>query len=227
MTTVATPARTTTTPAALPGRRTAVLGLTVGSVLNTAEAVLAQFLPERPDSVADELRLVGEHAALYGTRALLGALAVPFMLVGFLAAARLLATHARRTGWAAGSLLAVGMWGFAGVHVLALLPLPLATGGSPGAAAVAEQLQSSAALGAVTYLPFLAGTVLGMLVLCAGLLRTGAVPRWIPATWLVFLVLDFTVGAVGPVDPHWLFLAGALGLAAHVARSGDTAPRGA
>jgi hypothetical protein len=34
------------------------------------------------------------------------------------------------------------------------------------------------------------------------------------------------VGAVGPVDPHWLWLAGALGLAAHVARSGSVARSG-
>ncbi|MPQ99334.1 hypothetical protein GB931_15695 [Modestobacter sp. I12A-02628] len=223
MTTLASPTRTAPAPAALPGRRLAVVGLAVGAALNTTEAVLAQFLPERPDSIAEELRLVAEHSTLYGARAVIGTLAVPFMLVGFLAAARLLAARARRTGWTAGSLLAVGMWGFAGVHVLALLSLPLATGGVPGAAAVAEELQSSAPLGALTYLPFLAGTVLGMLVLCVGLLRTGAVARWIPATWLVFLALDFTIGAVGPVDPHWLFLAGALGLAREIARG--TAPR--
>ncbi len=37
--------------------------------------------------------------------------------------------------------------------------------------------------------------------------------------WLLFIVVDFTVGAVGPVDPHWLFLAGSVGAAVAVLRS--------
>ncbi|WP_448614436.1 hypothetical protein [Modestobacter sp. URMC 112] len=212
---------TPTAPPALPGRRLAAVGLVVGATLNTAEAVLAQFLPAKPDQVADQLRLVAENAPLYGTRAVLGTLAVPFMLIGFLAAARVLAGRAPRAGAAAGTLLAAGMWGFVGIHVLGLLQLPASRGDVPAAAAVLEGAQSSPVLACLFLLPFLAGTVLGMLVLTGGLLRTRAVPRWIPATWLVFLLLDFTVGAVGPVDPHWLFLAGALGLAAHLTRRGD------
>ncbi|GAB7191900.1 hypothetical protein NUM3379_26080 [Kineococcus sp. NUM-3379] len=237
MTTTATtpaPTSTGTAPAAparpgriIPvGRRLAVVGLVGGAVLNTTEAVLGQFLPARPETVLESLRLVGEHPVLFGTRAVLGTLAVPLMAVGFLAAARLLLTRAPRTAVAAGALLLAGMWGFLGMHVVMLLELPAsASRDLPAAAAVLEQVQSSPVLGALFLVPFLAGCVLGMLVLTAGMLRTGGVPRWIPATWLVFLVVDFTVGAVGPVDPHWLFLAGALGLAHHVLRAGDAAWR--
>ena len=216
-----------TAPPALPGRRLAAVALVVGATLNTAEAVLAQFLPARPEQLSDQLRLVAENAPLYGTRAVLGTLAVPFMVIAFLGAARLLATRAPRTGAAAGTLLAAGMWGFVGVHVLGLLQLPASRGDIPAAAAVLEGVQSSPVLAGLFLLPFLAGTVLGMLVLTGGLLRTGAVPRWIPATWLAFLLLDFSVGAVGPVDPHWLFLAGAVGLAAHLTRRTDTRAIGA
>jgi hypothetical protein len=49
------------------------------------------------------------------------------------------------------------------------------------------------------------------------------VPRWIPATWVAFIVLDFSIGAVGPVDPHWLYFLGAVGLAVHLARDGGRA----
>jgi hypothetical protein len=63
-----------------------------------------------------------------------------------------------------------------------------------------------------------------MLTLTIGLLVKGCgVPRWIPGAWLVFIVLDFSVGGVGPVDPHWLYLAGAVGLAVHLARDGGRA----
>ncbi len=209
-----------------PGRRLAVTGLLVGATLNTTEAVLGQFLPARPEGLEDQLRLVAEHSTLYGVRAVLGTLAVPFMVIGFLAAARLLAERARRTGRFAGTALVAGMWGFVGIHLMGLLQLPASGSADLGAAArVLEAAQSSPVLGALFLLPFLAGTVLGMLVLTVGLLRTGAVPRWIPAVWLVFLLIDFSVGAVGPVDPHWLYLVGAAGLAAHVARAGEAIRR--
>ncbi len=211
-------------PVAPVGRRLAVVGLLVGAVLNTAEAVLAQVLPARPDAVEDQLRLVSENATLFGVRAVAGTLAIPFMVVAFLAAARLLATRARRTAIAAGALLVAGMWGFLGIHVLGLLQLPASS--SPDLSAAAHLLsaaEASPVLIALFLVPFLLGTTVGMILLTVGLLRTGVVARWIPAAWLVFIVLDFSIGAVGPVDPHWLWLAGAVGMAAHVARQGYTA----
>ena len=42
--------------------------------------------------------------------------------------------------------------------------------------------------------------------------------------WLVFIVVDFTVGPLGPVDPHWLYLAGAVGIGAHLLRRGSSRP---
>ena len=63
-----------------------------------------------------------------------------------------------------------------------------------------------------------------MLTLSIGLLVKGAgVPRWIPASWLAFILLDFSIGAVGPVDPHWLYLLGAVGFAVHLGRDGGRA----
>jgi hypothetical protein len=220
------PSRTTDVPTGQPtvapvGRRLAVTGLVVGAGLNTAEAVLLQLLPDRPEGTADQLRLVAENAGLFGTRAVLGTLAVPFMVVAFLAAARLLALRARRTAFAAGTLLVTGMWGFLGMHVLGLQQLPASTLEDPAAAAaVLDTAQSSPVLAALFLVPFLAGCVLGLVLLTVGMLRTGVVARWIPATWLAFVLLDFSVGSVGPVDPHWLWLAGAVGMAGHVVRHG-------
>ncbi len=217
----ATGARPAITPV---GRRLAVTGLVVGAVLNTAEALLAQALPARPEGLEDQLRLVSEHSTLYGVRAVLGTVAIPFMAIAFLAAARLLAERARRTAIAAGTLLLAGMWGFVGIHLLGLLQLPAAQDPAAGAT-VLEAAQGSPVLASLFLVPFLVGTALGMVVLTGGLLWTGLVARWIPAAWLVFILIDFSVGAVGPVDPHWLWLAGALGLAVHVARHGLSATR--
>lgn len=201
------------------GRRLAVAGLVLGSVLNTAEALLGQALPTRLEGLEDQLRLVAENSTVYGVRAVIGTVAVPFMAIAFLAAARVLAERARRTAIVAGSLLLTGMWGFVGIHLLALLQLP-GSQDPAGSAGFFEAAQSSPVLGALFLAPFLIGTALGMVVLTVGMLATGVVARWIPAFWLVFIAIDFSVGPVGQVDPHWLWLIGAFGLAAHIARHG-------
>ncbi|MGY1770280.1 hypothetical protein [Blastococcus sp. SYSU D00813] len=217
------PAPPASAPSALPGRRLAVAGLVVGAVLNTAEAVLLQFLPERPAELVDQLPLVADHLPLFGTRLVVGTLAIPFMVIAFLAAARVLATRARRTAAVAGTLLAAGMWGFVGIHLLGLLQVPASAAEEPAAAAaLLADVESHPLFLLLFLLPFLAGSALGMVVLTVGLLVTRVVPRWIAAAWLVFVLLDFSVGAVGPVDPHWLWLAGALGLAGHLARAPRT-----
>ena len=96
--------------------------------------------------------------------------------------------------------------------------------GGMAAAEWMHGLDSSPLLAVVFGIPFMAGCVLGMLTLTIGLLVKGAgVPRWIPAAWLAFIVLDFSIGGVGPVDPHWLYFAGAVGLAHHVTRDGGRA----
>lgn len=202
------------------GRRLAATALVVGATLNTAEAVLGQLLPAKPESVAEQVRLVGENTALFGTRAVIGTLAVPLMAVAFLAVAQRLSVRAPRTGAVAGVALLAGMWGFVGIHVVGLLQLPAASLADPAAgAALLEAAQQDPVLGLMFMAPFLLGCTIGMLTLGVGLLRAGVGPRWVAAAWLVFIVLDFSVGAVGPVDPHWLFLAGAVGFAVHVLRT--------
>ncbi len=135
------------------------------------------------------------------------------------AAAKVVLPAARRTAVTAGVLLLAGMWGFLGMHVVNLLQLPAARlDGAPGAAALLEQAQADPVLGLMFLLPFLVGCSVGLLVLVVGLFRTAGLPRWIPAAWLLFLVLDFAVRPGGPVDPHWLFLAGAVGIAVQVLR---------
>jgi hypothetical protein len=218
------PAARTDTVRTVPfGRKAAVAGLVVGSVLNLAEALLAQALGDKPESSEERLQVIAENTTLYGVRTVVGTLAVPFLLLALLSAARLLAPRARRTAGAAAALVTAGMWGFLGLHLLMLNDIALATGGDlAGDAAVLDRLQENPWVGVLVILPFLVGTALGLLLLVVGLLRTGAVARWIPAVWGLFLVLDFGVqSGVGPVDPHWLFVAGAFGLAAHVRRTSD------
>jgi hypothetical protein len=223
MTTTAAPVPADTTVASRGttpfGHRIAATVLVVGAAGNTLEPVLAQLVGERPDAPADQIQLYADHPVLITTLLLVGTLAVPFMALGFVAAARMLHRRARRTAWVAGGLLVVGMWGFLGMHTLDLIGrAAIAQGEAPAAGFLSNQVYDDALLTIVFGQPFFVGAVLGMLVLTIGLLVTGAVPRWIPTCWLMFILLDFSIGSVGPVDPHWLYFAGAVGLAAHLVR---------
>jgi len=208
------------------GRRTvpfgaglAAVGLVLGSAGNTLQPLLGQVLGGRPEKVEDQIRVFSENEGLVTALCLSGTMAVPFMAIGFIAAAHLLARRARRTGMVAGTLLLLGMFGFMAVQTSELIQLVAMTDpAGAGAAVWMDSIQDSTLLNVVFGVPFMAGCVLGMLTLTIGLLVKGGMPRWIPASWLAFIVLDFSIGAVGPVDPHWLYFAGALGLAHHVTR---------
>jgi len=199
----------------------AAAALVIGAAGNTLQAVLGQVVGGRPETLSEQVALANGRTGLVVAMSLAGLLAVPFMAAGFVAASHLLARRSRRTGWVAGTLLVLGMWGFLGVQTTELVQITALLDGAQGVAAAQwmQGLDAVPLLGAVYGLPFMAGTVIGMLALTIGLLVRGAgVPRWVPAVWLSFIVVDFSIGAVGPVDPHWLYLAGAVGLAHHIVR---------
>ena len=230
MTTIDTrPVETATEPArrTIPfGATFAAAALVLGAGGNTLQPLLGQVLGGRPDTVAEQAALAAERTGLVTAMSLAGTLAVPFMALGFVAAAHLLARRARRTGRVAGTLLVLGMWGFMAVQTTELVQITALLDGADGMAAARwmQGIDSIPLLGVLFGIPFMAGCVLGMLTLTIGLLVKGAgVPRWIPASWLLFILLDFSIGAVGPVDPHWLYFAGAVGLAHHVTRDGGRA----
>ena len=217
----------TPAPTATDSRRTipfgaglAAAGLVLGAGGNTLQPVLGHLVGERPEEVAEQIRLFNEHATLATASSVAGTVAVPFMVIGFVAAAHLLARHARRTGIVAGTLLVLGMFGFMAVQTAELIQLTaMLDPDGVAAATYLHDMDSQPVLAALFGAPFMLGCVLGMLTLTIGMLVKGAgVPRWIPASWLLFIVLDFSIGSVGPVDPHWLYFAGAVGLAHHITR---------
>jgi hypothetical protein len=206
----------------------AIAGLVLGAGGNTAQAALGQ-LADRPEQVADQIVFANDHPTLVTVVCLVGTVAVPFMAIGFLAASRFLRGAMRRTGTVAAVLLVLGMWGFMAVQTAELIQLTAMLDPDGAAAATyLHDMDSNVLLGVLFGAPFMLGCVLGMLTLSIGLLVKGAgVPRWIPASWLVFILLDFSIGSVGPVDPHWLYLLGAVGFAVHLGRDGGRAWRNA
>jgi hypothetical protein len=207
-------------------RPTLAAGLVVGAaVANGAESILMRLLlPAKPDTTAEALELVASHRPTYAALTVLGTLAVPLLAAAFWQLTGLAREHSPRIALASRGLLLAGMWGFLGMHVVSLLQVPLSATAmqGPGAEAL-EAVQSSALMGLLFLLPFLIGCSLGLLLLVVALFRS-PVARWVPAAFLAFLVVDFGLRNAGPVDAHWLFIAGSVGAALAILRRDSPEP---
>lgn len=192
--------------------RAGALALVAGAALNTAQAVLLRTVASG-DTPAARLADADAHPGAVLAMVVSGLLGVVLLLVGLQHAARVVRPHAPRTARVGSVLTFVGTLGFLGVHVLMLVTWALA--GMPdrsAALAVLEHLDAAPVL-LLLVAPFLLGMFGGVAVLTVGLFRSAGVPRWVPACWALFLPLDLLAAGAGPVDPHWLFLAGAVGVA--------------
>ena len=188
------------------------LALVAGAALNTAQAVLLRAVSSG-DSPAAKLADGDAHPGTVLTMILVGLLGVVLLVVGLQHTARLVRPHAPRTARVGAVLVFLGTLGFLGVHALMLVTYALVGMQDRSAAlAVLEHLETAPVL-LVLVAPFLLGMFGGVATLTVGLFRTPGVPRWVPGSWALFLPLDIFAAGAMPVDPHWLFLAGAVGVA--------------
>ena len=192
--------------------RAGAYALVAGAALNTAQAVLLRAV-SGGDSPAAQLADADAHPVLMLGMVLGGLLGVVLLLIGFQHTARLVRPHAPRAARVGAVLTFLGTLGFLGMHVLMLVTYALAGMDDRAAAlAVLEHLETAPVL-LVLVAPFLLGMFGGTAALTLGLFRSAGIPRWVPACWALFLPLDLLAAGAAPVDPHWLFLAGAVGIA--------------
>ena len=202
------------------GRRAAVVAVTVGATLNLAEALIGRIVGQSP-SVAGSLEAWEANRTLAATGLIVGTLAVPFLLLALVAMAQLIRPRMPKLGTSAMVLGYAGGLGFLGIHAASIVDH--AAVDQPDRAAAVALLESAqnSGLALLILAPFLLGMAGSVLLTSIGYLRTRVVPIWIPVVLLVFLVLDFGQFPTGPVDPHWLFVAAAVGVAAAITRRTD------
>lgn len=199
-------------PAALRPAWLGPVALVAGAALNTAQAVLLRAVSSG-DSPAARLADADAHPAAVLTMVLTGLVGVVLLVVGLQHTARVVRPHAPRTAAVGAVLTFVGTLGFLGMHALMLVTWALVGMQDRSAAlAVLEHLETAPVL-LVLFAPFLLGMFGGVAALTVGLFRSPGVPRWAAACWALFLPLDLLAAGAAPVDPHWLFLAGAVGVA--------------
>jgi Domain of unknown function (DUF4386) len=168
------------------------------------------------DDEARYLASIADNEALYYAAGMVGVLGAMAMVGAVLALIHLVRTRYPRYAKLAGGVALLGVLTFAGVFLsFTIVDFELARAGDRDAMVALLQDTEDSASSAPFFVTWI-GTFLGLILLAAGLLRSHAVPRWMPALLIVGLLLLFISEAswVGVVASAVTLVAmGAIGLA--------------
>jgi hypothetical protein len=206
------------------GRRTAMMALVVGAVLNQAASTLAMMFNGGDTSVGGYAAAITERGPLGVLSAMANVVGIPLMLLGVIG---LLQYSGRRAPVAARIGLvatAIGFVGFLSMSASLAALYDLARPLDPAQQAPLLSALAGETAGpvfAMFLLSFLLGSVTGMVATAVALWRSRAVPRWLPITLLIFVVADFLAPDLGWFDAHVVFVIFAVGSAVAIARKSD------
>ncbi len=200
--------------------RIAAAGLVIGPLLFTVGDLVRRLVePTRTTSPAVLSSAVARHGDAWALAAVLSAAAGFCLVPGAIALVATARGRGARLTTIGGGLLAVGAVAAVGHAVAFYSPYALygkahVTG--PTLTAMDSASESYPLLVALIVL-FIAGMVLGPLVLCLGLRRAGRVPTWAVIAAVVFVVTGGTssvaAGAIGVVAAMVAFVPAALSVA--------------
>ena len=212
-------------PAAPPPlSRAAQLGagvsLLLAGLLNGGSQYLTHLLTGDHGDFSDQIRWGAEHPGPHQAEQAALVASMFFLPLGLLGLAHLARWGAPRLTAVALALVLWGMWGFHNVVALGYGAGSVAPGaiGVDAAVDLNESYLDHLGVTLTALVPHLLGSFLGLLLLTVACWRSGRLPRVPLALLAAFLVWDFLLAPVGPLEPH-LLLAVALGwLGVHVLR---------
>lgn len=202
--------------------------LALAGVLNGASQYASYLLGKRSNQFADHVVWAQAHptAALLEQLALLASML--FVTFGILGIAHVCRWRAPR--WtAAGTPLALwGMWGFHTILAVGFLLSTLATRAPAETAQFAAAVDAGPPFAALLMAlgPHMVGSFLGLLLLSVAWMRAG-LPRAPAIILIAFLVWDFVLPPVGPLEPHVLLVVAWGWMGIHLIRMPDAVWRGA
>jgi hypothetical protein len=227
-----TPHRTPAPTAAPPFSRT--LRIVAGASLVAAGLLngLPQFLVTLVSgdrSFSEQIAWGAEHPLVHGVEQTALVISSLFMLVGLLGVAQVCRYRAPVLTAVATPLVVWGMWGFGNVLAMGYVAGTVAPGvlSVDQAVALNDGLSTHAGVVAVALVPHLVGSFLGLVLLSAAIWRSRAFPRASAVLLVAFLVWDFGLPALGPVDAHVLLVAAWVWMGVHLLRMPDAVWRGA
>ena len=208
-------------------RRTAGVCLILGGLLNGLPQFLMSFLA--PDlTFGEAIRWGAEHAAAFRAEQTALMASSLFMVLGLLGVAHVTRFRAPRLTAVALPLVVWGMWGFTNVLTMSYVAGTVA----PAALSVDQAVTLNEGYGAdpgaigMALVPHLVGSFLGLLLLAGAVWRSGAFPKATAVVLVAFLVWDFLLGSLVPVDSGILLVIAWHWMGLHLLRMGDEAWRG-
>ncbi|MBS1675578.1 MAG: hypothetical protein JSS74_16610 [Actinobacteria bacterium] len=174
-----------------------------------AETVEQLLSPLTGGSTADDLAAIAAAPERFLLSVLIGLLATALLLPALLGLAHRTSERSPLLALFASIAIGASLLGFAGVRMSQGFEYAFATGGaSPATAAAQFEAAIAAPIGMVMTIAFLAGTVIGIVLLAIGLWRSRRVPVGSIILLLLFPVADLTAPApAGPVISHLILLA--------------------
>jgi hypothetical protein len=133
-----------------------------------------------------------------------------FMPLGLLAIAQVTRWRARRLTLLAVPLVLWGMWGFHNILAIGYITGTAAPQiiGLDAAVTLNEDMVSDPGAAVLGLLPHLLGSFFGILLLTIAAWRSGVFPRAACAMVVAFLLWDFLLPPVGPLEAHLLLFVG-------------------
>jgi hypothetical protein len=180
-------------------------------------------------SFSEQIAWGGEHAQAHGleqTALVVSSLVMPLGLLGIAQVSRFRAPVLTAI---ATPLALWGMWGFGNVLAMGYVAGTVAPGvlGIESAVALNEGLGTHPGVVATALVPHLIGSFLGVALLSVAAWRSRVFPRAAAALLVAFLVWDFLLPPLGPVDPHVLLVLAWVWMGIQLVRMPDAVWRGA
>lgn len=224
----AAPVRTTSPPFSRALRIVAGCCLIAAGLLNGLTQFVGSLLAPG-DVMFSELILWGaEHPVVWGIEQTAMVVSSLFMPLGLLAVAHLSRFRAPVLTAVATPLVLWGMWGFGNILAMGYVTGTVAPSvlTLDQAVTLNEGLSSHPGTVATALVPHLIGSFLGLLLLSVAVWRSRSFPRPTAVLLAAFLVWDFGLPPLGPIDPHLLLVLAWVWMGIHLLRMPDAVWRG-
>jgi hypothetical protein len=202
--------------------------LVVAALTNGLSQYVVHLVAGDLGDFTEQIRWGTEHLAVHRTEQALLVVSTLVMPLGLLGIAQVTRWSARRLTLVATPLTLWGMWGFHNVLAMGYLTGTAAPQiiGLDAATTLNEDLVSDPGVVWLALVPHLVGSFFGVLLLMVAAWRSGAFPRAACALVVAFLVWDFLLAPLGPLEPHLLLAVGWGWLGLTLIRMPDSAWRG-
>jgi hypothetical protein len=200
-------------------RRSVGVILILAGVLNGGAQYFAHLVVGDSDTTVREDVVWGvEHPVVFGVEQYAMQASVVLLLLGCLGIAQVTRWKAPRLTAVATVLVVVGTWGFQNLLALELASESVAPSaiGVDRAVDLAEAMYADTGVWATALGPHIVGSFLGVLLLGVAALRS--FPKPAVVLLLAFLVWDFLLPSIGPLEAHLLLLVALVWFGVHILR---------